>query len=395
VFISSNGTSDWQPLIGYSAEWQNLLSEKIEELLYLSGVTSLDQGGIPTRFGSSIIYPAEVENVVIRETESDVYSPSPALLLDGERLSFFTEGLKILKKIMPKAEYHIVLSRRRKTVMSRIEENLRPDEAVKLYFVKPKYPQHMDEVIVPTILKGKFPYGFSAANIGVTVLSFQTVLHVYEAIAEGKPLIERIIALGGPGFCDNPHVKVRLGTPFSEIIKGKITAEKELRFIHNSTNTGPAIQDLSIPVTKESTALIALHERKTGEVLSFARPGFKKDSFSNTFLSRFLPFKRDAHTNIRGERRACLSCTFCADICPTGLMPNVLHPYIERKIIDETLNRYKIFDCIDCNLCTYVCPSKIPVAKLLHDGKEQLRKDGIDNRDKIASLFNLKGIEKT
>ena len=31
-----------------------------------------------------------------------------------------------------------------------------------------------------------------------------------------------------------------------------------------------------------------------------------------------------------------------------------------------------IFDCIDCNLCSHVCPSKIRVAEYIKEGKKQI-----------------------
>ena len=76
-----------------------------------------------------------------------------------------------------------------------------------------------------------------------------------------------------------------------------------------------------------------------------------------------------------------------------GVLPNLLHPYIERNLLDEILLRYNIFHCIDCNLCTYVCPSKIPVARLIREGKERLRAEGMGGEAGSTGL-NLKVIEE-
>jgi Na+-translocating ferredoxin:NAD+ oxidoreductase RnfC subunit len=45
---------------------------------------------------------------------------------------------------------------------------------------------------------------------------------------------------------------------------------------------------------------------------------------------------------------------------------------VKRAIIDATILRYGITRCIDCNLCSYVCTSKIDVAFLLRQGKARL-----------------------
>ena len=38
--------------------------------------------------------------------------------------------------------------------------------------------------------------------------------------------------------------------------------------------------------------------------------------------------------------------------------------------------KFKIFNCIECNLCSYVCPSKIPVSEYIKQGKEKLISEG-------------------
>ena len=85
-------------------------------------------------------------------------------------------------------------------------------------------------------------------------------------------------------------------------------------------------------------------------------------------------------TNLHGEHRPRIACTYCDSVCPAGILPHLLHRYVQREVIDETLVRLRIFDCIDCNLCTYVCTSKIPLAALMREGKEKLKEEGLDPR---------------
>ena len=123
-----------------------------------------------------------------------------------------------------------------------------------------------------------------------------------------------------------------------------------------------------------------------------AAPGLFKDSYSNTFPSSLLPVEKKLDTNIHGEGRACISCSFCADACPVRIQPNLLHRYVLREIIEESLVQFGIFKCIECNLCTYVCPSKIPLAELMKKGKQMLQEEGLGNEEEIKAQFTLKGI---
>ena len=396
IVIESDGTDGWQRLEGHSSKWEDLSAERIGELIYLSGASSIGRVGIPTRFNSSVIGPEEVENVIIQGIGSEVHNLSLDVLLKGEELSHFIEGLKILKKMMAGARFHLALNRLQRSLTEDVSALLPADDWINFFTVARKYPVEYDEVLTPLLLGGGFPYGYSAANIGVVVLDLQAVLHVYEAVVEGKPLIERTVALCGPGFKDNPHLSVRIGTPLEHIIKARARQHKELRFIRDSALTGAALTDLSLPVDRTFNTIIALSEDTQREFLAFARPGFRRDSYSHTCLSILFKknsemFQKTCGTNLHGEERPCIFCTFCQQVCPVGIIPHLLFHYVEKDVIDETLLKYKIFNCIECNLCSYVCPSKIPIAQHIKEGKAKLYEEGCECPVPRAAL---KGVEE-
>jgi Na(+)-translocating NADH:ubiquinone oxidoreductase A subunit len=394
VVIKSDSTAGWKTLKDHTSEWEKLSAEKIEQLLYLSGASSLDSAGIPTRFRSSLISPEEVEHVIIQGTGSDVYNVSLNTLIGGEKLNHFLEGLRILKTIMPAAVIHIALNKHQKKLVYDIDSLTASHDWVKIYTLEPKYPQEYDGVLIPTILKRSYPYGFLPVNIGIVVLGVQTILHVYDAVVPGKPLIERIIPICGPGFTENLHLKVRVGTSFKDITIGKVKLGENFRFITDSPLSGKTIPDLDLPIDRTCSKIITLHEKKTGEMMAFAKPGFIKDSYSRTFVSSFLNFKKMADTNIHGEERACIFCGFCEQVCPAGIIPHLLFRYTERDMVDEILVKYRIFKCIDCNLCTYVCPSKIQIGRYIKEGKKKLTEMGIDYSEPVLRNFELKGLEE-
>jgi len=392
LIIESDGSSEWQRLEGSTTDWRSLSEAEIEELLYLSGVTALGSCGIPTGFKSSVIMPEEVEHVIVQHTEADVFNHCLDTLWEDERFEQFLDALQIIRKIYPGAAFHLALSASQQDWWRRIEAALADQEGIGLCAVKPKYPQSFDEVLIPTILGKDIPGGYSAANIGVVVLDFLLVQQVYEAVALGKPLIDRMITLCGPCFKENFHLNVRIGTPVEATVTGRMREHSVSRFLWNSALTGDAIGDLSVPITRDRTSIIALVDGSSEEFFPFARPGFKRDSYSNTFLSKILPFKKESDTNIHGEKRACLSCEFCSDVCPAGIFPQLLHRYVERDIIDEGLIQYGIFDCIECNLCSYVCPSKIAIARFIREGKERLKQEGFDTAGNNTAGYELKGL---
>ncbi|PIQ89351.1 MAG: hypothetical protein COV72_03630 [Candidatus Omnitrophica bacterium CG11_big_fil_rev_8_21_14_0_20_42_13] len=396
VYIRADKSKkDYRRLDGYAKDWRKLKVEDIERLLYSSGVSSLDREGIPTRFKSSIIAPNDVENIIVHGIGSEPYNISLDVLLSGKKLLNFIEGLRILNVLMPNAKMYLALNGRKIKLAEEICKITTKHAWLKVITLEPKYPQGYDEMLVPTILGKKFPFGYSAANIGVVVLNIQAVISVYEAVCEGKPLIERIIALCGPGLKEALHINTRVGTPLSDILDSRLRQGVKTRVVLNSLLTGEKLTDFFLPVDRTFSQIVALPDNDRREFLSFVRPGLRRQSYSRTFLSSLLPsFDKIADTNVHGEARPCISCNYCDEACPVQIMPHLLYKYVKSNLIDERLMNYQIFHCIECGLCSFVCPSKIPLARHMKEGKDKLVMQGCDKSQCILPYFDLKGIEE-
>lgn len=369
VVVRSDGTSDWKPIKSATAEWEKLSEEDIGEILYLSGVASLDKAGIPTQYKSSTISPDAVEHIIIKAVGSNLYSSSLNVLLGKNNLSHFIDGLKILHKAILKANIHLAINRGHKQIAQAARSFEADAGWLNVVPLEPRYPQELDEILIPTILGKPLLYGSTAAEIGVVVLSAQTIIHLYETVVKGKPVIERIVALGGMGFKSNEHVKLRIGTTLKHL---GIHTEYDARFIMGNPLTGMEISDLSFPIDRRCECIAAIPEETGRQFMTFIRPGAKRDSYSRAFLSVLPVFERKCNTNMHGEERPCISCNFCDEVCPVGILPHLIYRYIERDVIDEKLMDLGPFNCIGCNLCDYVCPSKIPLSKFIRKGQKEL-----------------------
>lgn len=396
VSIKGDATPDYQKVQGATPQWEQLELLELEKILYLSGVTALDREGIPTQMRSSVILPDEVCAIIAHGIGSEPYNISQNILLGGKNTLHLIEGIRILHKIMPKAKVYLALNSSQKKTLEEVNKLTSQYDWLEVCALEPKYPQGYDEMLVPTLLKQKFPYGYSAANIGAVILNLQAVLQAYEAVVEGRPLIERTIALCGPAFSEPVHIKARIGAALKDIVGTRVKEGVSPRFVLNSLLTGVELKDLSLPIDKTYSQIIALPENRKREFLSFMRPGLRRDSYSRAFLSKaFSRAKKTCETNKHGEERPCISCNYCEEVCPVAIIPHLLSKYVQRNIIDETMMNLRIFNCIECGLCSYVCPSKIPLAKHIKDGQERLSIQGCDRNQCILPYFsNLRGIEE-
>ncbi|MEM6334282.1 MAG: 4Fe-4S dicluster domain-containing protein [Planctomycetota bacterium] len=63
-----------------------------------------------------------------------------------------------------------------------------------------------------------------------------------------------------------------------------------------------------------------------------------------------------------GEPAACVSCGWCAEVCPTGLWPIELLE-VSRNKSKLPRVREELSWCLECGLCTHVCPSQIRLSQ--------------------------------
>ncbi len=179
VVIKSDGSSGWSKM--------DTGSNEISRTLYLSGVASLCRVGFPTRFNTSLIQPDDVDRLVINAINSEPFAMSNQILLMGD-VDRFIDGVDILKRALPgSVEVYVGIDHRDKGIIKQIETAA---DWLHVHPLKPKYPQDNDVILVRTILGRKIPYGGSVADVNAVVMDVQSVLHAYEAVVEGKPVIE-------------------------------------------------------------------------------------------------------------------------------------------------------------------------------------------------------------
>jgi electron transport complex protein RnfC len=307
---------------------------------------------------------------------AEAYNPSTGLVV-GSRLPELAKAMRILRCMYPTASIAAAFSECDRAIVELVKAAAR-EEAVSYHLLKPKFPQQMDELLMPVLLGKPCPLGGRAIDAGVLVIDLQTMLAIHDAVVLGKPPLDRIVALCGPGFAENVHVRARIGAAVSEVATARLRPGSSWRLVENSLMLGSAIDDpASFPIGRGTRAIIAISDEPAEGIMPFVHPGLHFDSHSRAFASSLLPLGKRIDTNVHGEERACLSCGFCEEVCPARIMPNLLHRYVRRGITEEVLIKYGMNRCIDCNLCTYVCTSKIDVAALMREGKRRLLAEGL------------------
>ena len=132
-------------------------------------------------------------------------------------------------------------------------------------------------------------------------------------------------------------------------------SESAVKVINGGILTGQPTDAKTLGLDTECRGITVLPEPGDREFLGFARPGWGRRSYSKCFLSSLRgKFSERLTTTMRGEDRPCISCNFCEEVCPAGIMPHLIHKYLYRDLIEEA-DQARVDLCVECGLCSFVC----------------------------------------
>ncbi len=320
-------------------------------------------GGMPALTGEEIPRAVIVNGVVVEpfRTRGKV-----VLRHSWHRI---IKGIEFLPRLMQDyATVEIVLADKRDPVAQAMYRELAGHAWVRFHPVPLVYPIENPRVLWKALRRSNREL---QADDPVWVIDMQGMEALGAWMAEGIPPHSRIVAVGGPGHPHPKHLSARIGTPVTSLL-WDCPARSQVQILRGGLLQGIPVDPESDAVGFDDDAFFLLPKASKREFLAFIRPGFDRTSMSPCFASR-LTGARDSHisTSLRGERRPCIACGRCEEVCPARLMPQVLHRYLYREAIDETaaagLDR-----CVACGLCSYVCPSKIDLQNQFSEAKQQL-----------------------
>jgi len=317
--------------------------QEILTLLEETGVVGLGGAGFPTHLKLQPPKGVSVDFLLVNGIECEPYLAGDFRLM-VERPSEIVEGIRTAAKLLKPRSILIgiqdLYAEAVATMRAACRESGLPIEVVAL---PARYPLGDERLLVKALVGREIASGLLPLAEGVAVVGVGTLMAVYEAVAFEKPLFERVVTVSGGAVREPANLKVRIGTPIGALLDecGGTKGTPE-RVVVGGPFTGSAVYDLGAPVTKTTTAVLAL---SADEV----RPG---------------------------RRTSCISCGKCASVCPSELDPARLFKLVERDLHLDARSE-GLLDCSECGCCSYVCPARLPLVETLRVGKRLARESGV------------------
>jgi electron transport complex protein RnfC len=320
----------------------SLLSEQeIVDLIRDAGIVGLGGAAFPTSVKMNPPPAKKIDTFIINGAECEPFLTCDHRLM-LEKPKEIISGIQVAAKALGVNNVIIGIEDNKMDAIETLNSALfRSETRINVVKLKTRYPQGGEKQLIKTILNREVPSGGLPLDIGVVVNNVQTVFSIYEAVCLRKPLYERIITVSGnvPNIARN--VLVRIGASIKDVLGYcRLNLKADIyKVVMGGPMTGVAQYDLDSPVIKGTSGILVLDKR------------FEPDE----------------------PELDCIRCSRCIDACPVSIMPCMIAVAVKKNMFDIA-GSYDPFACIECGSCSYVCPSKIPLAQLIKLAKVKIKR---------------------
>ncbi|NLB35588.1 MAG: electron transport complex subunit RsxC [Elusimicrobia bacterium] len=312
---------------------KDLTPENIRQRVLDAGIEGLGGAGFPTHI--KLCPPKEIKTVLLNGAECEPFLTADERIMveDADKI---VGGLEYMKISVGAQEAVICIEDDKPEAIKAMRAAAEKKENIRLEVLPKIYPQGCEKMLITKVTGLEVPSGGLPHDVGVTVHNTGTCLALYEAVVDGKPLIERVLTLSGPEVPEGRNLRVSIGTPISEILKfSQISLEGNYNLIMGGPMMGFSVDNIETGIMKTTSGILLLKPEKTTEY-------------------------------------PCIKCGKCVIACPIRLNPQLLNKMYSVGAFEDMAGAH-LADCIECGCCAYICPSGIPLTQNFKAAKRRIQ----------------------
>lgn len=326
IIVDNDG--QYEEMLFEGGDPENMSKEEIIGRIKEAGIVGMGGAGFPTHVKLSPKEPEKIDYVIANCAECEPYLTSDyrRMIEEPEKV---IGGLKIILRLFDNAQGVLAVEDNKPDCIEILKKLTANEPRISVKALKTKYPQGGERVLIYAVTGRKINSKMLPADAGCVVNNVDTMVAVYRAVTEGRPLMERIVTMTGDAMKEPCNYRVRVGMSYEELLEmaGGFKVQPE-KIICGGPMMGNALFDLKIPVTKTSTALLAMSK----DAVSAYEPG------------------------------PCINCGRCVEVCPGRVIPSKLATCAEH-FDEEGFLELGGMECCECGCCSFICPAKRPLTQ--------------------------------
>ncbi|MBS6452414.1 MAG: electron transport complex subunit RsxC [Butyrivibrio sp.] len=242
----------------FSGNPDELSKDEIIKIIEEAGIVGMGGAGFPTNVKLSPKNADIIDSIIVNGAECEPYLTSDYRRM-VEQTDKLVKGLKIVLKIFPDAKGYFGIEDNKPEAIEALLKATENEDRIEVVPLKTKYPQGGERSMIYAVTGRKINSKMLPADVGCIVHNVDTIYAIYNAVYNGKPLIERIVTITGDAVSTPKNFQVRIGTSFRELIDaaGGFTTEPE-KIISGGPMMGFSFFNIDVPVVKGSSSLLPM-----------------------------------------------------------------------------------------------------------------------------------------
>ncbi|MGN0150670.1 MAG: electron transport complex subunit RsxC [Clostridia bacterium] len=301
-------------------DYESMTKEEILSVIREAGIVGMGGAGFPTHIKLSP--KTKVDHIIVNGAECEPYITADHRYM-LENADDIIYGLKVAMKALGLSDGHIGVELNKKNGIEALKNSSEFNSHIHIIALKTKYPQGAEKQLIKAVTKRNVPAGKLPADAGAVVINIATAVAIANAFKTGMPAIEKNVTVSGDAVNKPSNFRVRTGVPVSFLIEqAGGFKEQPQKVISGGPMMGITQYNIDYPVTKTTSSVLSIV--KAAETYDADAP--------------------------------CIRCGKCVEHCPMQLMPLKLAD-AAKKGDTETAEKYNVLECIECGLCSYICPA--------------------------------------
>ena len=334
IGIQNDHLDEWVELTPLNA--QSATPAEIIAAVKNAGICGMGGAAFPTHVKMSIPEGKKADVVILNGAECEPYLTADhrMMLEQSERI---VEGIKLILRATGVSHAVLAIETNKPDAIARMREAVSGESAISVLPLKTKYPQGSEKQLIHVVTGREVPRGKLPLDAGALVFNVSTAAAVYDAVALGKPLVERVTTVTC-GVKEPSNLLLRVGTRYEDAINacgGLVEGARKV--FAGGPMTGLCAADLNVTMTKATNGIVVFDDQQAKEV----------------------------------EESACIRCARCVHVCPIGLHPYLMRTDLDRRDTDSA-KQHGLMDCVLCSACSYICPARRYLSSSFKAAREDL-----------------------
>lgn len=337
IVIESDGKDEWIAAPVVPLDSSNLSTDEVAARVGAAGIVGMGGATFPSAVKLKLGKRSKINTLLLNGGECEPYLTCDDRLMQ-EKPEQIVDGARIIMRAVQAEKTYLVVEDNKPAAIAALKKACGNSADMSVVVVPSRYPMGSEKHMIKTVTGKEVPAGGLGADVGVLVHNMGTAYAVHRAVKQGRPLISRIVTVGGGAIGEPQNVEVPIGAKLRDVVEfcGG-TLEEPARIIMGGPMMGQVMPHLDVPVVKGTSGIIALTQ---------------------------------AEVNSR-QTTPCIRCGSCVQACPCGLLPLQMAAQARAGNLDNVVD-LGLLDCVACGCCSYVCPSHIPLVQYFNYAKGEL-----------------------